>query len=63
MRHHVSIDTILFDLGNVLLKWNPRNLYRKIFADSRHDVVKNGHRASLSKSLPWQMGYPVSRCD
>lgn len=28
----MTVDTILFDLGNVLVKWNPRNLYRKVFA-------------------------------
>lgn len=27
------IDTIIFDLGGVLIKWDPRNLYRKIFSD------------------------------
>ncbi len=27
-----KIDTIIFDLGGVLVDWNPRNLYRKIFA-------------------------------
>lgn len=26
-----SINTIIFDLGNVLIDWNPRYLYRKIF--------------------------------
>jgi len=26
-------DTIVFDLGNVLIGWDPRNLYRKLFAD------------------------------
>lgn len=25
--------TIVFDLGKVLIKWDPRNLYRKVFAD------------------------------
>ena len=25
--------TIIFDLGNVLVSWNPANLYRKIFLD------------------------------
>ena len=29
-----AIDTVVFDIGNVLLDWNPRHLYRKIFADS-----------------------------
>jgi 2-haloacid dehalogenase len=28
-----SIDTVVFDVGNVLLDWDPRHLYRKIFAD------------------------------
>jgi 2-haloacid dehalogenase len=26
-----AIDTIVFDLGNVLIDWNPRHLYRKLF--------------------------------
>jgi 2-haloacid dehalogenase len=26
-----AIDTIIFDLGGVLIDWNPRHLYRKIF--------------------------------
>jgi len=26
-----SIDTVIFDLGGVLIDWNPRHLYRKIF--------------------------------
>lgn len=27
-----SPDTVLFDLGNVLVDWDPRHLYRKVFA-------------------------------
>ncbi|WP_341675547.1 HAD family phosphatase [Niveibacterium sp. SC-1] len=27
------IDTVIYDLGNVLIPWDPRRLYRKIFAD------------------------------
>ena len=27
----MQIDTIIFDLGGVLIDWNPRHLYRKIF--------------------------------
>ncbi|MCC9625718.1 HAD family phosphatase [Thalassospira sp. MA62] len=30
--HH--IETVLFDLGGVLIDWNPRYLYRKIFSDT-----------------------------
>jgi 2-haloacid dehalogenase len=25
--------TVVFDIGNVLLRWDPRHLYRKVFAD------------------------------
>lgn len=25
--------TVVFDLGNVLIRWNPRNLYRRFFGD------------------------------
>jgi len=32
-----KIETIIFDLGNVLIDWNPRYLYRKIF-DSEEKV-------------------------
>jgi 2-haloacid dehalogenase len=28
-----QIDTVVFDLGDVLIPWNPRNLYRKLFKD------------------------------
>lgn len=28
---HHTIDTVVFDLGNVLIRWNPRMLFRKIF--------------------------------
>lgn len=28
-----AIDTVVFDLGNVLIDWDPRHLYRKIFDD------------------------------
>lgn len=29
------IDTIIFDLGGVLIDWEPRRLYRKIFSDEK----------------------------
>lgn len=27
-----SLDTVVFDIGNVLIAWDPRHLYRKVFA-------------------------------
>ena len=31
----MTIDTVLFDIGNVLLQWDRRRLYRKLIADAR----------------------------
>ena len=28
-----NIETVIWDLGNVLIKWDPKNLYRKIFEE------------------------------
>ena len=28
-----TVDTVVFDLGNVVFGWNPRHLYRKVFDD------------------------------
>ncbi|HXQ43460.1 MAG TPA: HAD family phosphatase [Acidimicrobiales bacterium] len=30
---HPAIETVVFDIGGVLLDWNPRHLYRKVFDD------------------------------
>jgi 2-haloacid dehalogenase len=29
-----SIDTVVFDIGNVLIRWDPRFLYRSVFPDA-----------------------------
>lgn len=29
----VSLKVVVFDIGNVLLRWDPRLLYRKIFSE------------------------------
>jgi len=28
-----GVDTVVFDIGNVLVQWDPRHLYRSVFAD------------------------------
>ena len=28
----MQVDTVVFDVGNVLIRWDPRHLYRKLFA-------------------------------
>ena len=49
-----KIETIIFDLGGVLIDWNPRHLYRKIFSfalsvflfnrDMRHVKCEQGKK-------------------
>ena len=33
MPDRTAIDAVVFDLGGVLIDWNPRHLYRKLFAE------------------------------
>jgi len=33
LSHPKRLDTVVFDIGGVLLDWDPRNLYRKMFDD------------------------------
>jgi 2-haloacid dehalogenase len=40
---------VAFDIGNVLLRWNPRNLYRKMFADPR----EMEHFLSTALDMSW----------
>lgn len=52
--------TVVFDVGNVLVRWDPRNLYHKLFADP--DAMEHflatvctpawNHRADLGE--PWE---------
>lgn len=32
---HTAVDTVIFDLGGVLIDWNPRYLYRQLFDDEQ----------------------------
>jgi 2-haloacid dehalogenase len=34
MSDQTSIDTVVFDLGGVLIRWDPRFLYERVFADA-----------------------------
>jgi len=44
-----KVDTILFDLGGVLINWNPRNLYSKIF----DDVYEMEHFLAEVATMDW----------
>ena len=57
-RTAVAIDAIVFDLGGVLLDWDPRYLYRKLFADENEmeaflqDVCTMEWHAAHDRGLP-----------
>ncbi len=45
-----SVDTVIFDLGNVLIQWDPRHLFRKIFGS---DEVAMEHFLSEVCNSEW----------
>jgi FMN phosphatase YigB (HAD superfamily) len=53
------ISTVVFDVGNVLLDWNPRRLYRKIFGDADAmerflaEVCTSEWNLELDRGLPF----------
>jgi 2-haloacid dehalogenase len=57
-----AIDTIVFDVGNVLIGWDPRNLYRRVFNDTERmewfltHVCSPEWNARLDLGRPWQEG-------
>lgn len=57
-----SIEGVIFDLGNVLIEWNPRRLYRKIFADEEQmawfltHVCHHGWNLEQDRGRSWADG-------
>ncbi|MFG0669674.1 HAD family hydrolase [Pseudomonas sp. xss_1] len=56
----ISIDTVVFDLGGVLVDWNPRHLYRKIFRNDEaamesflSDVCNTAWNEQQDRGRPW----------
>ena len=35
-----GVDAVVFDLGGVLIDWNPRYLYRRLFGENLHDMER-----------------------
>jgi 2-haloacid dehalogenase len=55
-----SVDTVVFDLGGVLVDWNPRHLYRKIFTGNEPameaflaDVCNTAWNEKQDRGRPW----------
>ncbi|HET6552731.1 MAG TPA: HAD family phosphatase [Dyella sp.] len=54
-----AIDTVVFDLGNVLIAWDPRRLYRQLIADEvqmewfLRDVCSSAWNEQQDAGRPW----------
>ena len=45
-----AIDTFVFDLGNVLINWDPRHVYRKLFQE---EAEMERFLAEVCNHVPW----------
>ncbi|MBO4520751.1 MAG: HAD family phosphatase [Alphaproteobacteria bacterium] len=58
----MTIEAVVFDFGGVLLDWNPRYLYRKIFSNEQEmeyfltHVCSPSWNAALDKGKPFRQG-------
>ena len=56
-----AYQTIVFDLGNVLIGWDPRNLYRKIMDDEQemeyflNNICTMDWNAEQDRGRPWDL--------
>lgn len=56
---HPTITTVVFDLGGVLIDWDPRHLYRQLFSDPQEmevflrDVVSPDWNAQQDSGRTW----------
>ena len=55
------IKNVVFDLGGVLINWDPRNLYRKIFADSKEMDYFLTHICTLQWNSQADAGVPFEQ--
>jgi 2-haloacid dehalogenase len=57
----VQIDAVVFDLGGVLLDWDPRHLYRKLFGDERAMEAFLSEVCTLEWHAAHDLGVPFSQ--
>ncbi|WP_445143998.1 HAD family hydrolase [Dyella sp. Tek66A03] len=56
---NASVDTVIFDLGNVLIAWDPRRLYRQLFDDEAQmewflrEVCNSAWNEQQDAGRPW----------
>jgi len=55
----MAVDTVVFDIGNVLIRWDPRHLYRKLFAEPAAmerflaEVCTDAWNLEQDRGRPW----------
>ncbi len=54
------VDAVVFDIGGVLLDWNPRHLYRRLFADEAEMERFLGEVCSPAWHAPHDRGVPTA---
>lgn len=61
------IDTVIFDIGNVLIGWDPRRLYRQLIVDEAHmewflrEVCNSEWNEQQDAGRPWDEATAVLR--
>lgn len=55
------IDTVIFDLGGVLIDWNPRHLYRKLFEEEEKMEYFLEHICTGAWNEQQDAGYPLAQ--
>lgn len=56
-----TINTIIFDLGGVLIDWNPRYVYRTIFDSEQKTEWFLQHICSMDWNEQHDAGYPIAK--
>lgn len=58
-----AVDAVLFDVGNVLIEWDPRHLYRKIFRtpDGAPDEERVEWFLGTICTTPWHIRHDLGR--
>ena len=57
-----NLDTVVFDLGNVLIDWDPRYLYRRVFDDDERTEQFLRDVCSMDWIRQSDAGKPMAKC-
>lgn len=55
-----TIDNVIFDIGNVLIRWYPEKLYRQLFADDAAMLAFYAETGLLTRNIEFDRGEPFS---